>query len=227
VQGFRLFGDSDGTTISHLRFTVDLPIITATNERVDNVTVTQNTLIDPIQGISNWLGSGWEITQNEIVDLRTRCGGGIGILVGEYNGGVVTDNVVSHNKIRGTVQVSPTDCGGYNATGIVIYADYRFGRSGATHIAHNRVVKNDIALTSDTPAVVDVVAVELTEAGDPDPLTHVIHDNAVGFNDLRGTTLQLALTPSALDNPVNDISRNLGDDRGHGLHPAAFGPGGN
>lgn len=221
VLGFRLFNGSGGTTISHLRFTVDLPVINATFHKVDDVTVTQNTLVNPVQGISNWLGSGWEITQNEFADLRTRCGGGIAILVGDYTGGVVTDNVVSHNRISGTVHVSPGDCGGYSATGIVIYADFRWGAPGALHIAHNRVVKNHIALTSDTPSVVDVVALELTEAEDPDPLTHVIHDNAVGFNDLRGTTLQIALTPIDLDT-VNALSRNLGENRGHGLHPRAL-----
>ena len=222
VQGFRLFDGSDGATISHLRFTVDLPVINATFHIVDNVTITQNTLVNPVQGISNWLGSGWEITQNEIVDLRTRCGGGIAILLGDYAGGAVSDNVVSHNTITGTVHVSPGDCGGYSATGIVIYADFRWGSLGSTQISHNRVVKNQIALTSDAPTVVDVVAIELTEADDPDPLTHVIHDNAVGFNDLRGTTLQIALTPVDLDNPTNNLSRNLGDNRGHGLHPRAL-----
>lgn len=70
--------------------------------------------------------------------------------------------------------------------------------------------------------MVDVVALELSEAADPDPSVHVIHDNAVGFNDLRGTALQLALTPVALDNPTNDLSRNLGENRGHGMHPSAF-----
>lgn len=221
VQGFRLFDGADGATISHLRFTVDLPVINATFHQVDHVTVTQNTLVNPVQGVSNWLGSGWEITQNEIVDLRTRCGGGIAILVGDYNGGVVSDNLVSHNRISGTVHVSAADCGGYSATGIVVYADFRWGRLGSSRIAHNRVVKNMVALTSDTPSVVDVVALELTEADDPDPLTHVIHDNAVGFNDLRGTTLQIALTPSDLDT-ANAISRNLGENRGHGLHPRAL-----
>lgn len=73
-----------------------------------------------------------------------------------------------------------------------------------------------VALTSDTPSVVDVVALELTEADDPDPLTHVIHDNAVGFNDLRGTTLQIALTPSDLDTAIetrDEIRKELRDDR--------------
>lgn len=221
VLGFRLFDGSDGATISHLRFTVDLPVINASFQKVDDVTVTQNTLVSPVQGISNWLGSGWEITQNEIVDLRTRCGGGIAILLGDYTGGVVSGNVVSHNTISGTVHVSAADCGGYSATGIVVYADFRWGAAGSLHIADNRVIKNSIALESDRADVVPVVALELTEAEDPDPLTHVIHDNAVGFNDFRGTELQVALTPSDLDT-VNALSRNFGDNRGHGLHPKAL-----
>lgn len=224
VQGFRLMTGADGATISHLRFTVDLAIIPATGHRVHHVTVAHNTIENPIQGISNWLGSGWEITQNDIVDLRSRCGGGIGILVGEYLAGTVTDNVVSHNRISGTLHVSPTDCGGYTGTGIVVYADYRFGRAGASHVAYNQIVKNTIDLVSDTPSVVDVVAMELTEANDPNPLQHVVHDNGIGFNDFRGTALQLALSPPALDVPTNAISRNLGQNRGHGLPPAAFDP---
>ena len=222
VQGFRLFDAADGASISNLRFTVDLPVINATFERVDNVTVAHNTLISPVQGISNWLGSGWDITQNDIVDLRTRCGGGIGILVGDYAGGIVSDNVISHNRIAGTLHVAAGDCGGYNGTGVVIYADFRWGRLGSAHTAYNRVVRNHVSLTSDTPSVVDVVAIELSEAEDPDPLTHVIHDNAIGFNDLRDTAMQIALTPADLDS-ANDISRNLGENRGHGLHPSAFG----
>lgn len=224
VQGLRLAAGADGATISHLQFTVDLPIFTATGDRINNVTVSQNIMRDAIQGVTNWLGSGWEITHNRILDLRTRCGGGIGILIGEWRAGVVTDNLVSHNEISGTVHVDAADCGGYNGTGIVVYADYRFGRFGAAHMAYNRIVKNTVSLVSDTPSLVDVVAIELTEADDPDSSQHVIHDNAVGFNDLRDTAAQLTLSPAALDNPVNDISRNLGENRGHGLHPAAFHP---
>ena len=184
----------------------------------------QNSIENPVQGITNWLGSGWTITQNNIVDLRSRCGGGIGILIGEYNAGVVSGNVISHNQISGTLHVSAGDCGGYNGTGIVVYADYRFGRSGAAHIAGNGILHNTVSLESDNPSLVDMVAIELTEAADPDPLQHVIHDNGIGFNDLRGTATQIALTPPALDNPINAISRNLGENRGHGLHPAAFEP---
>src|SRR5829696_7331899 len=72
VQGFRLMTGADGTTISHLRFKVDLAIIPATGHRVHNVAIYQNTIENAVQGISAWLGSGWLITQNDIIDLRSR-----------------------------------------------------------------------------------------------------------------------------------------------------------
>lgn len=228
IQGFRILTGGDGATISHLRFEVDLAIMNA--ESADDVTVTQNTFISPIQGISNWSGSRWNITHNKIIDLRTRCGGGIGILVADFRGGDVFDNVVAHNKISGTLFVARDDCGGYNGTGIVLFADFRWNRLGAASIAWNRVVKNKVSLTLSDPRLpgvgdpIDVVAFELTEADDPEPLVHVIHDNAIGFNDFRGTVLQIALSLLSLDNPVNNISRNLGDNRGQGLHPKLFGP---
>jgi len=79
---------------------------------------------------------------------------------------------------------------------------------------------------SDTPNVVDVAAFELTDTrNDGTKGCNVIHDNAIGFNDFRGTTSQIDLTPGNLDT-CNDISRNLGDNRGYGSHPSVFGPGG-
>jgi len=224
-QGFRLLAGSDGAVISHLRFEVDLAIMNGA--AVDDVTVAHCTFANTIQGISNWRGSGWEISHNDIIDLRTRGGGGIGILVADYSGGVVTDNVVSHNKITGVLHVAPGDGGGYNGTGIVLYADFRWGMPGAVAIADNRVVQNKISLISDTPDVVDVAAIELTDTRDDGAVPPVIFNNAIGFNDLRGTENTIALTPDSLADE-NYISRNLGDDdnRGHGLHPAVFGPGG-
>ena len=224
-QGFRLLAGSDGTMISHLRFEVDLAIMNGA--AVNDVTVTHCTFVNTIQGISNWRGSGWEISHNEISDLRTRCGGGIGILIGDYLATPqgVKDNVVSHNKITGVLHVAPGDCGGYAGTGIVLYADFRWGMPGAEEITNNHVVQNKISLTSDTPDVVPVWAIELTDTRNDSTLDSVVFGNAIGFNDLRGTDNAIALTPESLAN-VNDISRNLGDNRGHGLHPSVFGPGG-
>ena len=220
---FSGLGSGSGATISHFRFeTVEFPVF---SRGANDVTVEHCTLINPIQGVTNWHGQRWQISHNEIIDLQTFNGGGIGILIGgvlktwQY---LITDNVVAHNKIIGVLHVMAGDGGGYNGTGIVLYADFRWGAAGADQIAYNRVVKNKISVVSDTPSVVDVAAIELT---DTRGLTGVIYENSIGFNDLRDTVLQIYLTPVGLDNPVNDISRNLGENRGHGLHPSAFGPG--
>lgn len=228
IQGFRLMSGSDGCTISHLTFTTDLSIING--EAVDDVTVTHCTFLNSIQAISQWRGSGWEISHNTITDLHTSCGGGIGILVADYLGGTVENNVVSHNTITGTLYVPSGDCGGYNGSGIVLYADFRGGGAGADEIKNNRVVKNNVSMVADDPGAtgVDIVAFELTDTRDDinaDPYP-VIFDNSIGFNDWRGTTLQMVFTPEELEGE-NNVSRNLGNNRGHGLHPSLFGPGGN
>ena len=221
VQGFRLLANSSGSTISHLIFKVDLAIMNG--GPAHSVTVTNCTFLNSIQAISNWRGNAWSITQNDIIDLRTRNGGGIGILIGDYTGGIVSDNVVEHNKISGVLTSMPGEGGGYNGSGIVVYADFRYGGNGAESIEKNRVVKNKVSLISQAAAGVDVAAFEMTDTRDDGSLPPVIVDNAVGFNDFRGTVLQIVLTPSYLD-VSNVISRNLGENRGHGAHPSVFGP---
>lgn len=222
-QGFRLLEESGGTTISHLTFTTGLSIMNGA--AVNTVTVTQCTFLDSVQAISNWRGSDWEITHNKIVDLRTNNGGGIGVLIADYAGGVVENNVVSHNTFEGTLSMGTGELGGYNGSAIVLYADFRWGGSGTSSLAYNRVVKNKVSMVSSNPGLVDIVAFELTDTRD-DPLNTVIHDNLIGFNDWRGTAQQVDFTPDELE-VCNQYSRNFGENRGHGLHPTVFGPGGN
>lgn len=217
-------GGGDGAVIRGFRFE-DLAF-GVFSRGADGVTVTSCTLDAPVQGITNWGGDGWTITHNEIVDLRSINGGGIGILAGDFLGRTADDSLIAHNRISGTLHVHPLDGGGYNGTGIVLYADYRGGRLGASSISGNQIVHNDIALESDTPAVVDVVAIELTDTGVPlshDASDTVVAGNAIGFNDLRGTVLQFAFTDGAED--ANEIGRNLGDNRGDGVFPGPFVPG--
>jgi len=223
IMGFRMLAGSDGATISHLTFTTDLSIMNG--EAVSDVTVTHCTFINSVQAISNWRGNGWDINHNTIRDLRTRNGGGIGILVADYSGGTLSNNVVSHNTVTGTLHVWENDGGGYTGSGIVLFADFRYGGAGASAIATNYVTYNDISMISDNPSVVDIVAFELTDTRNnvnavPYP---VLYDNSIGFNDFRGTTLQVALTPEDLEN-YNNISQNLGNNRGHGMHPGLFHP---
>ncbi|NIN63783.1 MAG: hypothetical protein GTO63_03525 [Anaerolineae bacterium] len=227
-------GAGSGTTIRGLEFQgtpqfgytddghLDFPIF---SRGAYNVAVRGNVFTNSLQAITNWSGSGWSIEHNTIEGLWTLNGGGIGILMGERSGGSINNNTVAHNKVTGTLNVWSGDGGGYCGTGIVLYADFRWGAPGASAISSNSVVKNTVSLVSDTPAVVDVVAIELTDTRDDSAGNPVIFGNAVGFNDLRGTQTGIVLTPANLDE-VNDISRNLGDNRGQGLHPSLFGPGG-
>jgi len=213
-------GAGSGATITNLKFEViEFPVF---SRGANDITVTQCYMLNPIQGITNWSGSRWQINHNEIVDLQCYNGGGIGILVADRSAtkGGVNGNVVSHNKISGILHV--TGGGGYSGTGIVVYADFRWGYPGALEMAFNQVTKNTISLESDTPDVVDVVAFELTDTRDAAmSLPPAIHDNSIGFNDFRGTANQIAITPEDLA-LYNSISRNLGENRGHGLHPSLF-----
>jgi hypothetical protein len=221
TQGFRLLAGSPGTTISHLTFEVGLAIINGA--AVNNVTVVQNRFLNAYKAVTSWGGSGWDISHNDIVDLETACGGGIGVLIGDYarTPSGVLDNLVAHNKISGVLRVAPGDCGGYSGAGIVIFADFRPDGDvdpGAVALAYNRVIKNKVSVVSDNPNVVDINACELT---DTRHLPGVIYENAIGFNDFRGTASQVHLSPQELGE-VNAISRNFGTNRGHGLHPSVF-----
>lgn len=220
-MGFRFLAGSDNAELSHLTFTTDLAVMNGA--AVNNVKVSHCTFLNSVQAISNWRGNGWNIHHNTITDLRTKNGGGIGILIADFLGGNVSNNIVSHNTISGTLHVWSGDGGGYAGTGIVIFADFRYGAAGTTAIKNNYITHNSISLVSDNPGLVDVWAFELTDTRN-DPSLIVIFENSIGFNDFRGTENQISLTPDVLDNPVNNISRNLGDNRGHGQHPKDFHP---
>jgi hypothetical protein len=220
-MGFRLLTGSGNSSFSHLVFTTDLPIMNG--DAVNGVKISHCEFINSTQAISNWRGNNWVIEHNTITDLKCKNGGGIGILIADFANGTVQGNKVAHNTISGTLHVHQSDLGGYSGTGIVIYADFRYGRTGSSAMKNNFITHNTISLTSDKPAVVDVIAFELTDTRDTPP-SNVLFNNSIGFNDFRGTVNQIAISHAALDNPTNDISKNLGENRGHGLHPNDFKP---
>ena len=213
-MGFRLLAGSSGASISHLTFTVDFAIMNGA--AVNNVEVAHNTFLNAIQAVSNWVGDGWYIHHNEIIDLRTLNGGGIGILIADYSGLQANNNIVANNKISGTLHVDPNDGGGYAGSGIVLYSDHRWGRAGG-QISSNLVEKNSVSLVSDNPTMVDVWAFELSQAEGVDACGEIF-DNIIRFNDFRGTANQIATSPAELE-ICNFFNKNLGDNRGHGEHP--------
>lgn len=221
IQGFRLLAGSDNAGFKHLIFTTDLAIMNG--EAVSNVEISHCTFLNSVQAISNWAGDNWVIDHNIITDLRCDNGGGIGILIGDRLGGTVSGNVITHNAITGTLHV-PTigEGGGYSGTGIVIYADFRYGWPGSLEMTNNYITHNTISVISDNPGLVDIIACELSDLREiPDP--NIIHGNVISYNDFRGSAWQIALTPENLDE-TNEISRNLGNNRGHGTHPSGLNP---
>lgn len=236
--GFKLYGGDQagsGCTISHLTFRggeigdtrtyLAFPVF---SYQAHDVTIEHCTMTNPIQGITNWEGNGWNISHNVIDGLLTECGGGIGIFIGCFGGATASDNLVAHNKITGHLVVAVGDCGGYSGPGIGLMSDRRGGSPGG-EISRNRIIKNNVSLSSTDPENVPCVGIELTDMAlellmlPPDLL-----DNKVGFNDVRGVTgeesIPIALNPANVAD-YNKISRNLGGDannRGHGLHPRVF-----
>ena len=146
-------GAGSGATVDGFAFEgVAFPVF---SRGADDVSVTRNTMLGANQGVTNWAngtwGKGWDITHNAILDLRTSCGGGIGILIGDYAGGTVTGNVIAHNEVRGRVRVPSDDCGVYDAPGIVLFADWRYTNDAGATIAGNRVTKNRVSISSTRP----------------------------------------------------------------------------
>jgi hypothetical protein len=194
---------------------------------VDNVTVEQNVMVNSLQAISNWKGNGWKIQHNKIEGLWVLCGGGIGILVGAYDGNQANGNLIAHNTIE--ADVSP-DCGFYTTSGITIYSDTRWGAAGGP-IEENRVLHNRSRVTGtwvnpDEGVLPAADGFEFTDGGllndypwsgdgNPD-----VTGNTVAFNDFRGSSIEIYLSPPEVEDH-NTVTRNLEKNRGHGEAPAS------
>jgi len=194
--GFLFNGDYSGSGASIIGFrfkgkpqfdyiddeNLDFPIY---SRGANNVTVKNNIMINSLQAITNWNGSGWKIQNNVILNLWTLNGGGIGILAGGFKSGAYQGNLISRNKVLGTLKVYSEDGGGYDGSGIVLYADFRRNSISVDKLTGNRVENNEISLISDTPEVVDVNGIELTDTRDI-PSPPVIRANHIRDNEIDG-----------------------------------------
>jgi len=205
-------GAGSGATIADLAFSnVAFAVF---SRGANDVSVVGTTTWGALQGITNWgrgqWGRGWDITRNRILGLRTSCGGGIGILIGDYQGATVTGNRITHNEVEGRLRVPGGDCGGYAAPGILLIADFRLPGDTGAAIEGNRVAKNRVFLASSEPIIVRATGIELTDTRNT-PALLVIRQNDVVYNDLRRLTDPIALAPDELST-VNRIEGNwLGD----------------
>jgi len=224
---------TDGVTISYFTFEVALPVYTYDEDKVNDVTVEHNVMINPVQGITNWGGSRWVIRYNVITGLwGVIGGGGIGILVGGALYDPVNparDNLAAFNKITADFPEQFD----HSCAGICLYT-----KKG--EITGNKVVHNDVLITgNDTYAI--VMAFLPSKVATPLGIypEEVLNDNKIGFNDLRGSDFGIGYileSPDTDNNtgylPVpaeeardlmekhNSISRNLGDNRAYDGIPA-------
>lgn len=104
--GFRLDADADGAEIRN--FTMNGDFFFAVYARnADDVIVDSLTLDHMVQGITNWGGSGWEITNNVITETYPTTGGGIAIQLGadptdfpHCDNNLVQGNIMSTSAVQ-------------------------------------------------------------------------------------------------------------------------------
>ncbi|MFC2018122.1 hypothetical protein ACFLTQ_02335 [Chloroflexota bacterium] len=210
ISGFNIEGAVQNAWVDD--GALDFPIF---SRGADDVMVKNNIMTNSLQAITNWHGSGWNITGNQIVNLWTFGGGGIGILVGANNGTTVDNNLISNNDISGSLFVLPGDGGGYDGTGVVLYTDFRWGRLGGTATA-NSIVGNEISMVSDTPAVVNFNGIELTNTNETIPPPITIYGNEVSCNKIIGNSGDgIAVSAGIGDN--NIIYNCIVDNAEYGL----------
>ena len=207
-DGFRLVSGSSGATISHFTFrVVELPIY---GWGPDDVTIEHNKIYDTMQGITNFDGDGWVIRQNVIEGIWTMGSGGIGICIGSRNS-PISGNVITHNKIVAHIDHDYT----FSTGGILLCTDERYGWNPGA-VTDNKIVHNKVKITGTKTWAMALQVIGLSEypVVDPEEIIYakgMLHDNIVGFNDLRGSDLPISLLPKGLRN-VNTISRNLGEN---------------
>ena len=161
---------------------------------------------------------------NQINDLRSFNGGGIGIIVASYNGTTANNNTITGNEVTGTLHVGSCDSGGYDGSGIVVYADFRGGSAGASILTGNLVSGNTVTMVSDNPTVVDMEGLELTESKDAqDPplpeVPSVITGNTLDDNDVSVSGHGIAITGSS----SNSITGNTVSNSGGSIYLTASG----
>lgn len=190
---FRLDADADGTEIKN--FTVDCNAadnfyFAIFSRAANDVVVDSLTVNDPVQGITNYGGSNWQITNNLINYTEAAGGGGIAIYLGAYppDYTVLNGNIVRGNTITATA-TAPT----FTCPGISMGLDLRYGRYGSLtgneDISYNMIVNNDITGTGAASEVgIEIGVIGLK--GDPDKIAAtlgLIHDNTVRNNVIDNT----------------------------------------
>ena len=191
TTAFHLDTGSDGTEINNFIINCDQSsffFFGIFSRGIDDVIIDSLTVNDAVQGITNWGGSNWVITNNELIDTVASGGGGIGIYLGVYP--PYTDcsgNLVQYNSIYADI-TEP----GYTAPGICLALDVRYDYhllTGSEEITNNDILDNEIIGTGNLYEVgieTGVIGVQ----GDPVKIAYtmgMVHDNFIQGNTIDGS----------------------------------------
>jgi parallel beta-helix repeat protein len=225
---FRLDAGADGAEIGD--FTINCDVNTSFYfaifaRAVDDVTIDSLEITDTVQGISNWGGSGWEITNNTITDTVAAGGGGIGILVGAQEAtsgwGTCRDNLVQYNTIDASASAED-----YSCPAILLTYDLRWGGylnvDGSEDISGNLILDNTITASAANNLVGIEVGTILGDSetdpirNDPDEIAAVmaaaaLHDNTVQDNSVDGADIGIYFyNATNLTITENTVQNNVG-----------------
>ncbi|MFC1930000.1 right-handed parallel beta-helix repeat-containing protein [Chloroflexota bacterium] len=209
--GFYILGEGSGATIRGFKLVgLCLPIY---GNGANDVTIEHNVILDSMQAITNYNGSGWNISHNEIEGLWAVYPpgyGGIGILISAWLSSGANSNRVAYNKISADV-TKGTELP-YTRPGI--YLDSEGGPAKNNTVVHNTSVVT--GWSGDEPVGVgfEIDDFPLAAGGEA-----MVTGNIIGFNDFRGSTIEMYVYPDEAE-ANNIISRNLGENCGHGVTPA-------
>ncbi len=189
---FRLDAGADGTEIRNLTINCNATtnfFFAVFSRSVDDVIIDSFEVNDAVQGISNYDGSNWEITNNVLTDTVASGGGGIGIMFGvrppqdECSGNLVQNNIIHADGTEA----------GYTAPGVCLALDTRYGAysdlTGSEEITNNEISNNTITGTGN----VNEVGIEVGVIGVSGNSTKVaytmgmIHDNLIQNNTVSGS----------------------------------------
>ncbi len=190
---FKLDSGASGAEIRN--FTIDCN--SATNfyfaifsRAADNVVVDSLTINYPVQGITNYGGSNWQITNNAINYTGAASGGGIAILLGAYP---PTYTTLQGNLVKGNTIIASGTAPDFSCPGILMSLDLRYGRyaqlTGNEDISCNQIVNNIITGTDAASEVgIEIGVIGLED--DPNKIAatiDIIQDNLVRDNVIKNT----------------------------------------
>ena len=195
LTAFRLNASASGAEIRG--FTVDCNAsenyyFAIFSRNASNIIIDSLTVNGAVQGITNWGGNNWEITDNVLNGTEAAGGGGIGIFLGAYPPSYpeCAGNLIQNNTIWSNATAPD-----YSTPGICLALDVRWGAydslTGNEDISGNQIIDNTIGNLGYATGVgieVGVIGVQGNATQIANTMGY-IHDNTVSSNDIDNSYL--------------------------------------